>query len=60
MGWERSELGYPVTDEHDIPGGRASRFERGEITWTPKGGAVVHRSTPIDQGTELNPVDNDN
>src|SRR5919199_153072 len=32
MGWERSELGYPTSDEHDIPGGRISQFQRGEIT----------------------------
>jgi uncharacterized protein with LGFP repeats len=49
MGWERSELGYPTSDEHDIPGGRASRFQRGEITWTPQGGPVVQRSQPIDE-----------
>jgi uncharacterized protein with LGFP repeats len=45
---ERSELGYPTSDEHDMPGGRVSNFERGEIRWTPQGGAVVHRSVPID------------
>jgi uncharacterized protein with LGFP repeats len=57
MGWERGELHYPVTDEHDIPGGRASGFQRGEIRWTPQGGPVVRKSGPIDEGTELNPVD---
>jgi uncharacterized protein with LGFP repeats len=31
MGWERSKLGYPVSDEMDMPGGRLSRFEGGEI-----------------------------
>ena len=50
MGWERSELGYPTSDEHDIPGGRASEFQRGRITWTPQGGAVVDRSQIIDEG----------
>ena len=39
MGWERSALGYPVSDEMDMPGGRLSRFEGGEIRWTPTGGA---------------------
>jgi uncharacterized protein with LGFP repeats len=48
MGWERGELHYPVTDEHDIPGGRASNFQRGEIRWTPQGGPVVRKSVPID------------
>jgi LGFP repeat len=27
-----------VSDEMDMPGGRMSRFERGEIRWTPTGG----------------------
>ncbi len=27
MGWERSKLRYPTTDERDIPGGRASTFQ---------------------------------
>jgi len=48
MGWERCPLGYPVTDEHDIPGGRASGFQHGTITWTPEGGPVVHGSGRID------------
>ena len=38
MGFERSKLGYPVSDEMDMPGGRLSRFEHGEIRWTPTGG----------------------
>lgn len=32
MGWERSTLGYPTSDEHDAAGGgRISDFERGSI-----------------------------
>jgi uncharacterized protein with LGFP repeats len=38
MGWERSKLRYPVSDEMGIPGGRRSRFEGGQIDWTPTGG----------------------
>ena len=38
MGWERSKLRYPVSDEMDMPGGRLSRFEGGEIHWTQTGG----------------------
>lgn len=49
-GWERGPVGYPTTDEHDHAGGRANQFERGRITWTAAGGAVVHRSTPFDDG----------
>jgi uncharacterized protein with LGFP repeats len=38
MGFERSRLGYPVSDETGMSGGRLSRFEGGEITWTQTGG----------------------
>ncbi len=40
-GWERGRLGYPISDEHDIPDGRASRFQHGDVVWTPSGGAVA-------------------
>jgi uncharacterized protein with LGFP repeats len=40
MGWERSYLGYPTSDEMGIPGGRISVFQRGNITWTPASGAI--------------------
>jgi hypothetical protein len=35
MRWERPRPRYPVTDEGGMTGGRLSRFEGGEITWTP-------------------------
>jgi LGFP repeat-containing protein len=36
LGWERSFLGYPVTDELATRGpGRFSRFQGGAIHWTP-------------------------
>jgi hypothetical protein len=41
LGWENSRLGFPVTGEYDVPGGRRSDFQGGSITWTPAGGAVV-------------------
>jgi len=42
MGWERSFLGYPTSDEHDGPNNsRVSTFEHGSISWTQAGGAVV-------------------
>ena len=41
LGWERSWLGYPTSDEYDVPGGRRSDFQGGWIDWTPGGGAVV-------------------
>jgi uncharacterized protein with LGFP repeats len=35
LGWERSFLGYPVTDELSTPGpGRFSRFQGGAIQWS--------------------------
>ena len=33
VGWERSSLGYPTSDEYDISGGRRSDFQRGRIAW---------------------------
>jgi hypothetical protein len=41
LGWERSFLGYPVTDETRTPSdhGRYSRFQGGSIYWTPENGA---------------------
>lgn len=43
MGWERSRLRYPTSDElpDSSTGGRLSRFEGGVIRWTAAGGAVV-------------------
>ncbi|NIZ90483.1 GDSL-type esterase/lipase family protein [Kineococcus rubinsiae] len=37
-GWERGELGYPVSDEHDVPGGRGSDFQHGSVTWDAASG----------------------
>jgi len=38
MGWERTVLGYPVTDELGTPGGRGrfNHFQGGSIYWTPQ------------------------
>ena len=41
MGWETSSLGFPVTDEYGVPGGRAQGFQHGSLLWTPGGGTVV-------------------
>ena len=47
MGWERSFLGYPVSDEMDVElrggRGRVSRFQGGDIFWTPEGGTEVRQ-----------------
>jgi hypothetical protein len=33
MGFERSALGYPISDEHDVPNGRQSDFQHGSLFW---------------------------
>ncbi|WP_461056221.1 LGFP repeat-containing protein [Spirosoma arcticum] len=43
MGWERSSLGYPISDEIDAIGGlRISKFEHGYITWSISAGAIAN------------------
>ncbi len=41
MGWELSSLGYPVSDEYAVPGGRRSNFQHGSITYRFSDGAVL-------------------
>jgi uncharacterized protein with LGFP repeats len=43
IGWERSRLRYPTSDEETPPGGhgRVSDFQGGAIVWTPEHGADV-------------------
>jgi len=43
VGWERSTLGYPTTDELPTPNGRGrfNHFQGGSIYWTPNTGAHV-------------------
>lgn len=43
LGWERSYLGYPTSDEFAVPGGRRTNFERGYIVWTAATGQVADR-----------------
>jgi hypothetical protein len=45
LGWERSFLGYPLTDETAMPDGQAryNNFQNGSIRWTPAGGAQESR-----------------
>jgi hypothetical protein len=33
-GWETGSLGYPISDEYAVSGGRRSDFQHGSITWT--------------------------
>ena len=49
LGWERSFLGYPLTDETTAPDGigRFNRFQGGSIYWTPWAGAnETHAGSP--------------
>ncbi|GCE23058.1 LGFP repeat-containing protein [Dictyobacter kobayashii] len=47
LGWERSFLGYPVSDEHDCPPGRCSDFQNGTISWTLQGGSQEQPQTYV-------------
>ena len=40
QGWEAGPLGFPVSDEHDVPGGRRSHFEGGSLTYARATGRV--------------------
>jgi len=33
LGWEHGVLGYPISDEYTIPGGRRRDFQHGSIDW---------------------------
>ena len=41
LGWEKSVLGYPVTDELRTPDGvgRVNHFQNGSVYWSPRTGA---------------------
>lgn len=41
LGWERSALGYPISGEYDVPGGRRSDFQGGSITWNRSTGQTT-------------------
>lgn len=42
LGWEKSWLGYPISDEQEYPdGGRVSQFQNGWIFWWPDTGAIA-------------------
>src|SRR3712207_5031940 len=54
LGYENSALGFPVSDEYGIAGGRAQDFQFGRITFTPTGGPRVTRA-PVAGGGRLPP-----
>ncbi|GAC1322439.1 MAG: hypothetical protein NVSMB13_00840 [Mycobacteriales bacterium] len=41
MGWERGSLGYPTSEEYDVPGGRRSDFTGGSLSWDAASGAIT-------------------
>ncbi|MBS1811870.1 MAG: M4 family metallopeptidase [Acidobacteria bacterium] len=41
LGWERSALGYPTSDEQAYASGRVSNFQGGRIYWFPVIGTIV-------------------
>jgi uncharacterized protein with LGFP repeats len=43
LGWERSALGYPTSDEYAITGGRRNNFVSGTITWKATTKATIVR-----------------
>lgn len=55
LGWERSELGYPVSSTLTAPDGvgRFSHFQNGSIYWTPQTGAHFINGAIRDKWAEL-------
>ncbi|MEU9688144.1 AbfB domain-containing protein [Amycolatopsis japonica] len=45
LDWERSALGYPTSDELDVPGGRCSNFQRGSIHYSFATGIATDRTS---------------
>ena len=60
LGWERSKLGFPKSEEYPVRVGntkyRRSDFEGGYIIWSSSRGAREYL-TIFDNGTAFNPVD---
>ena len=55
LGWERSILGYPTTDELTTPDGigRYNHFQGGSIYWTPDTGAYEVHGSIRDKWAEM-------
>lgn len=41
LGYEKGALGYPISDEYGIGGGRQSDFENGHISWSEENGEIT-------------------
>ena len=57
LGFERSFLGYPVSDELNlrVADGRFNNFQRGQIAWSPRSGAAVTSSSFRSVGGGIRP-----
>jgi len=55
LGWEKSVVGYPLTDEGGTPDGvgRFNHFQYGSIYWTPATGAVEVHGAIYDRWASL-------
>lgn len=54
QGWERGRLGYPVTEEYDVSGGRAQKFQGGVVTWTRGKGTTAQYRAVVPQSFDVN------
>lgn len=48
LGWEHGRLGYPISGEYDVAGGRRSDFQHGSIVWHSANGSidVIYNALP--------------
>lgn len=58
VGHENGPLGYPTSNEFDIPGGKRSNFQGGFIEWSAATGPLVNRtiSTPVQPPVVVTPA----
>ncbi|PPK96166.1 LGFP repeat-containing protein [Kineococcus xinjiangensis] len=56
-GWELGRIGYPVSSEYDIPGGKRQDFQDGFVEWSPATGARINQTltTPDFPGCPFGP-----
>jgi hypothetical protein len=60
LGWERSDLHYPIEAEHDQGGpGRSQSFQAGVITWNGSEGAAEHQVSGDTMVFDPGPVTSD-
>ncbi|MCW2746815.1 MAG: hypothetical protein JWM48_3365, partial [Mycobacterium sp.] len=47
QGWETGPLGYPISDEYAVTGGRQNDFTGGTITWNAATGHITITTHPV-------------